>query len=79
MGVFSKGLVHGFGRKLVIFQIFILGKKGQKNVVYDIVEERNAFLDYKNKELKKSKYGDFFKGVSPWFWSKIDNFFRFLF
>ena len=41
---------------------------------YDIVEGRNAFLEYKNKELKKSKNGDFFKGVSPWFWSKIGNF-----
>ena len=46
---------------------------------YDIVEGRNAFLDYENKELKKSKYGDFFKGVSLWCWSKIGNFSRFLF
>ena len=67
MGIFSKGLVHRCGRKLVIFQIFILGKIGQKNVFYDIVEERNAFLDYKNKKLKKSKNWDFSKGVSPWF------------
>ena len=52
---------------------------GQKNVFYDIVEGRNAFLDYKNKELKKSKNGDFFKGFIPWFWSKIGNFSRFLF
>ena len=27
------------------FQIFILGKIGQKNVFYDILEGRNAFLD----------------------------------
>ena len=32
---------------------------------YDIVEGRNAFLDYKNKELKKSKNWDFSKVVSP--------------
>ena len=61
------------------FQIFILGKIGQKNVFYDILEGRNAFLDYKNKKLKKSKNWDFSKGVSPWFWSKIGNFSRFLF
>ena len=27
-----------------------------------------------NKKLKKSKKGDFSKGVSLWFWSKIDHF-----
>ena len=36
------------------FQIFILGKITQKNVFYEILEGRNAFLDYKNKKLKKS-------------------------
>ena len=45
---------------------------------YDITEGRNAFVDYKNKELNKSKNGDFFKGVSPLFWSKIGNFSKFL-
>ena len=47
------------------FQIFILGKIGQKNVFYDILERRNAFRDYKNNKLKKSKNCDFSKGVSP--------------
>ena len=50
-----------------------------EKVFYDILEGRNAFLDYKNKKLKKSKNWDFFKGVSPWFWSKIGNFTGFLF
>ena len=45
----------------------------------DILEERNAFLDYKNRKLKKSKKWDFFKRVSPWFLSKIDIFSRFYF
>ena len=48
-------------------EIFILRKIGQKNVFYDILEGRNAFLDYKNKKLKKSKNWDFSKEVSPWF------------
>ena len=56
------------------FQIFILRKIGQKNVFYDILEGGKAFLDYKNKNLKKSKNCDFSKGVNPWFWSKIGNF-----
>ena len=28
----------------------------QQNVVYDIQERKDAFLGYKNKKLKKSKY-----------------------
>ena len=51
----------------------------QKKVFYDILDDRNAYLEYKKKKLKKSKYWDFSKGVSPWFWSKIGNFSRFLF
>ena len=41
---------------------------------YDILERKNAFLGYKNKKVKISKNGRFSKGVSPWFWSKIDHF-----
>ena len=37
------------------FHLFILGNIGQENVFYDIVERENAFLGYKNKELKQSK------------------------
>ena len=48
-------------------------------MIYDILEGRNASLDYKNKKFKKSKNWDFSKAVSPWFWSKIGNFSRFLF
>ena len=39
-----------------------------------ILGRKNAFLGYKNKNLKKSKNWDFSKGVSPWFWSKIGRF-----
>ena len=84
--IFPKGLVHGFGQKLVIFPDFYFRENkaekcvlNQKKVFYDILDDRNAFLDYKNKKLKKSKNWDFFKGVCPWFWSKIGNFSRFLF
>ena len=37
------------------FYLFFLGIIGQENVIYDILERKNAFLGYKNKELKKSK------------------------
>ena len=35
------------------FPTFFLGNKGQKNVFYDTLERKNAFLGYKNKKLEK--------------------------
>ena len=34
---------------------FMLGKIGQENVFYDILERENAFLDYKKNKFKKSE------------------------
>ena len=34
---------------------FFLGNIGQENIFYDILEQKNALLDYKNKKFKKSK------------------------
>ena len=58
---------------------FFLGNRGQENVFYDILERKNAFLGYKNKKLKKSKYWHFSKGVNPWFSSKHGHFSNFFF
>ena len=38
-----------------------LGKIGWENVFYDIVERKNAYLSYKNKNFKKSKNWHFFQ------------------
>ena len=64
--IFPKGLVHGFGQKLVIFQDFYFREYrpeecvlNQKGVFYDIVEGRNAFLNYTNRNMKKFKNWDF--------------------
>ena len=46
---------------------------------YDILERKNAFPGYKNKNVKKSKNWDFSKGVNPWFWQKIAIFPAFFF
>ena len=35
---------------------------------YDILEGRNAFLDYENKKFKKLKNWDFSKGVTGSLW-----------
>ena len=78
--IFSKGLTHGFGPKMAFFPTFFYGNIGQENVFYDILHRKNAFVDYKNKKLKKSKNWHFPRGVNPWFWSKNGQFtnFRFL-
>ena len=61
------------------FTTFFFGNIGQENVFYDILEQKNAFLGYKNKKFKKSKNWLFFKGVNPWFWSKRAHFSNFFF
>ena len=66
-------------QKWPFFQIFFLVNIGQDNVLYDILERKNAFLGYKNENFKKSKNWHFSKGVNPWFWSKngyFSNFFN---
>ena len=62
-----------------ISTFFFLGTLGQENVFYDILERKNAFLGYKNRKFKKSKYWPFSRWVNPWFWSKNDQFSNFLF
>ena len=57
-------------QKWSFFQLFFLGNIGQKIVFYDILERKNAFLRYKNKQFKKSKKWHFSNGVNPWLWSK---------
>ena len=51
----------------------------QKKVFYDILDDRNAFLDYKNKKLKKSKNWGFSKGVVHGFGQKLVIFLDFYF
>ena len=60
-------------------KFFFLGNIGQKNFFYDILERKNAFLGYKNKDFKKPKNWHFSKGVNPWFWSKNGHFSNFFF
>ena len=60
-----------------IFPNFCLGNIGQKNVLYDILERRNAFLGQKNKKFEKWKNWLFSKGVNPLLWSKNGHFSNF--
>ena len=65
--------------KWPFFQLFVFGNIGQEKVFYDILEQKNAFLGYKNKKFKKSKNRHFSKGVNPWFCSKMAIFPTFFF
>ena len=66
-------------QKWPFFQLCFSGNIRQANVFYDILEQKNAFVGYKNKKLKKSKNWHFSKGVNPWFSSKNGHFSNFLF
>ena len=66
-------------KKLLFFKLFFVANKNQENVFYEILEQKNAFLGYKNKKFKKSKNWHLSKGVNPWFCSKIGHFSIFFF
>ena len=59
--------------------VLISGNIGPQIVFYDSLERKNAFLGYKNKNIKKSKNWHFSKGVSQWFLTRIGHFCIFLF
>ena len=42
-------------QKWAFFKLFLLGNIGLENILYDILERKNSFLGYKNKNFKKSK------------------------
>ena len=46
---------------MAIFSTFLLGNMSQENVFYDILEQKNAFIGYKNKKSKKVKKLTFFQ------------------
>ena len=77
---FSKGVKPWFWSKIGHFPIiFFLGNIGQQNVFYDILEQKNAFLRYKNNKLKKSKSEIFPKGLTHGFGQKLAIFPSFFF
>ena len=61
---FSKGVNPCFCSKNGHYSNFFLGNMGQKNVVYDILERKNAFLGYKNNRPKSSKIDILPKGLT---------------
>ena len=60
-------------------KIFFLGNIGPKNVFYDILKWKSAFLGYKNKKFKQSKNWHFSKWITHGFWSKNGHLSKILF
>ena len=66
-------------QKWPFFATFFFGNRGQENVVYNIVEQKNAFLAYKNKKFKKTKSDIFRKRLTHGFGPKMAIFCNFFF
>ena len=64
-------------QKWPFFKIFFLANIGQKNVSYDILQRKNAFLSYKNNKFKKSKNWHLPKGLTHGFGPKMAIFLTF--
>ena len=58
-------------QKWPFFQLSFFSNIGHENVFYDILERKNAFLAYKNKNSKKSKIDIFQKGLTHGFGPKM--------
>ena len=54
-------------QKWPLSQLLFSGNVGLENVFYDILEQKNFFLGYKNKKLKKLKNWHFLKGLTHGF------------
>ena len=54
-------------KKWPFFQLFFLGKIGQENVFYDILERKNTFLGYKKTGSKGLKIDIFPNALSHGF------------
>ena len=64
---FSKGVKPCFCSKYGHFSNLFIRQYKLGKCLYDILEQKNAFLGSKNKKFKKSKN-------NPWFWSKYGQF-----
>ena len=76
---FFKGVNSWFWFKNGHFSNFFFRQQRPENVFYDILERKNAFIDYKNKKFKKSKIELFPNGLTNGFGRKMAIFSTFSF
>ena len=65
-------------QKWSFFSLFFLGNIGQENVLFDILERKNAFWGYKTRSSKSPKIDIFPEGLTHGFGPKL-AIFRFFF
>ena len=75
MGIFQRGSSMVSVKKLKIFFSVFFSKIGLEIMFSYGLERKDAFEEDKNVNFFKCKRLVFSKGVHPWFWSKICNFF----
>ena len=63
-------------KKLKFFHLFCLSKIDREKVFADVLDKKEDFKDHKNICLSKTQNSNFSKGVSPWFSSKMGDFFN---
>ena len=49
------------------FSLFVFGQKRTRNKVYDVLDRKETFYDYKNNNFLTIQKWHFFKGVNPCF------------
>ena len=64
-------------KKLKFYHLLYLSKIDREKVFADVVKKKETFKDYKNNCLCKRQNKYFSRGLSPSFWSKIRDFFKF--
>ena len=80
VGIFSKGLTHGFGLQMAVFPTFIFQAIQGRKIAFTIFYiEKTPLQPIKTTSSKSRKIDLFFKGVNPWFWSKNGSFSNFFF
>ena len=55
MGIFAKGIVHDFDKKLRVFHFLCLSQIDREKVFADVLHKKEAFKDYKNNCVRKTQ------------------------
>ena len=66
-------------KKWLFFQVIFFRQYRQPKCLFNILEQKKAFLGYRNRKFKNLKNSHFSKGVNPCFWSKNNHFSNFYF
>ena len=78
IGIFPKGLVHGFRQKIEILLTLCFMQIQPEKVFGDVLVGKQALFDNINMDLKRRQNWHFCKRDSAWFWSKHWRFFYLL-